>query len=621
MQERRLPLRRFVYHSGVARKAHKSKDESLRRDEAVRRAVRKITGSRTFHPVVRLQKFLTFIVDQTLRGNADKLKEYAVAVDVFGKDEGFDPRMDPLVRVEARRLRMRMALYYETEGKFDDLIIQLPKGGYTPTFLFERQHSPRAVTPTLPSRNSVAIVPFSDDSESGDERPFCSALLHELVRVLGQIEHLAVTASSVGGGRDGQSAAAMTISGNVQRAGGILRITAHVTDSERGYYVWTGMVEKAADDRLKAQEEVAKMVADSVRQLIARQHHGHHVGATGIANPAAHNLYIQARYHLNQRTEPSLLKAIDLFSQASKEDPRSAEVYAGLANAYNLSAHYGVNAPAEVWTKAVSSAAHALLLDNESSEAHASMGHIKATQDWDWVGAEEEFRRAINLDARNATAHHWYAVACLAPVGRLLEAMDEIKLAHALDPLSSIFSRDIALLYYYYQRNYDLALEQCDKTIELNPYFSPVYWTLGLVQEQRGEEDEAIAAFKRAIDLSPPSPRVLGALGGALARFGRNQEAHGIIRKLDSLAKERYISPFELALIQFNLGNKDEGFTLLAKAFADRCVEVYNLSLDPRFDKVRSDSRFQELYRKLNLSPNDEKVTAKPIRQRKRHAT
>jgi serine/threonine-protein kinase len=605
----------------VARKADKPEGRRLQRDKAIRLAVRKITASRSFQPAARLRQFLTFVVDQTLHGNSDKLKEYAVAVDVYGKDESFDPRMDPLVRVEARRLRMRLAHYYETEGKFDDIVIQLPKGGYTPTFLFESQRPPHAVARNILSRNSVAVIPFSDDSESGDERPFCSALLHELVRVLGEIGHLVVIASSEGGGRDGQSAAAMTISGNVQRTSGVLRITTHVTDSERGYYVWTGMIEKAAEDRLKAQEEVAKMVADNLPQLIARQHHGLHMGMIEVVNLAAHNLYIQARYHLNQRTEPSLLKAIDLFSQASKEDPRSAEIYAGLANAYNLSAHYGVHAPAEVWTKAVSSAAHALLLDNESSEAHASMGHIKATQDWDWVGAEEEFRRAISLDARNATAHHWYAVSCLAPVGRLLEAMDEIKLAHALDPLSSIFARDIALLYYYYQRNYDLALEQCDKTIELNPYFSPVYWTLGLVQEQRGEEDEALAAFKRAIDLSPPSPRVLGALGGALVRFGRLQEAHSIIRRLGSLAKERYISPFELALIQFNLGNKDEGFTLLAKAFADRCVEVYNLSLDPRFDKVRSDSRFEELYRKLNLSQNHEKLATKPIRQRKRRAT
>ncbi len=150
--------------------------------------------------------------------------------------------------------------------------------------------------------------------------------------------------------------------------------------------------------------------------------------------------------------------------------------------------------------KAASNAAWAVLLDEESAEAHTSLAHVKSTQDWDWAGAEREFQRAINLNPRYASAHHWYAMSCLVPLARLDEAMEELLRAQALDPVSSIISREIAVTHYY-KRDFDLALEQCDHTIEQNPHFSAAYWTLGLVQDERKEFDEAIAAFQRAIQL------------------------------------------------------------------------------------------------------------------------
>jgi serine/threonine-protein kinase len=173
-------------------------------------------------------------------------------------------------------------------------------------------------------------------------------------------------------------------------------------------------------------------------------------------------------------------------------------------------------------------------------------------------------------------------------------------LAQALDPISSIIARDIAVVHYY-RRDYELALEQCDHTIEQNPHFSPAYWTLGLVQEQRGDYDEAIAAFQRAIQLSPPSPRILGALGRTFARAGRQEEALRILRELDELAKKRYISPFELALIYFALKRTDEGFERLTKAYQDRCFELITIRIDPRFDSVMKDQRFADLFRQLQL--------------------
>ena len=219
----------------------------------------------------------------------------------------------------------------------------------------------------------------------------------------------------------------------------------------------------------------------------------------------------------------------------------------GLADAYELLGHYGALAPAEVWTKAASNAAWAVLQNENSAEAHTSLAHVKCTQDWDWLGAEQEFKRAFQLDPRYPTAHHWYAVSCLAPLARLNEALDEMLLAQALDPVSLIIARDIAVIYYY-KRDFERALEQCDHTIELNPHFSPAYWTLGLIQEQLGDFDESIAAFQRAIQLSPQSPRMKAALARSLAMCGKKDEALGILQELRSLAEKRYVSPFEMLL-------------------------------------------------------------------------
>jgi serine/threonine-protein kinase len=191
-------------------------------------------------------------------------------------------------------------------------------------------------------------------------------------------------------------------------------------------------------------------------------------------------------------------------------------------------------------------------------------------------------------------------MSCLTPLGRLTEALEELLLAQALDPISSIIARDIAVIHYY-QRDYDLALDQCDHTIEQNPHFSSAYWTLGLVQEQRGDFEESIAAFQRAIQLSPPSPRIVGALGRTLARAGRVEEAIEIMKELDELSQKRYISPFELALICFALKREEEGFERLAKAYADRCFEVITIKVDPRLEAESKDPRFAALFQQLRL--------------------
>jgi serine/threonine-protein kinase len=238
------------------------------------------------------------------------------------------------------------------------------------------------------------------------------------------------------------------------------------------------------------------------------------------------------------------------------------------------------------------------MLDADSAEAHTSLAHVRSTQDWDWGGSERAFQRAISLDPRYATAHHWYAMSCLAPLGRLDEARDEMLAAQSIDPVSSIVARDLAVIHFY-RRDFETALEQCDHAVELNSHFAPAYWILGVIQEERKDFDESAAAFQRAVHLSPQTPRMHGALGRTFALSGRRKQALDVLRKLEAFAKERYVSPLEFAWIHFALGAVNLGFQWLAKAADDRSFDLISIKVDPRFDPLRDDARFVAIAKRV----------------------
>ena len=572
-------------------------------DEKIREQLRRVLASKAFRQVDRLQGFLSFIVEEMLAARGDKLKEFLIGVEVFGKESSFDPRMDPLVRVQARRLRARLVRYYREEGQNDEIVVDLPKGGYEPVFQRRETSSmKRTVSAALVSRNTILVRPFDDDSSSRDLAYFCNGLKQEIIHALSGMENVRVAASErVQDSSDpsGQMNVAMTVTGSVRKSRDTLRITSTLIDSASNCYLWSEVIDRSLQDELHVQEEVAQRILKKLQSEFANA--GTPRGAKRpTENLAAHNLYLQGRYHLNQRTEQGLMKAVEFFDKAMSEDPHHAPSYSGLADAHGLLAHYGVLAPAEICTKAASNAAWAVLLDEDSAEAHTSLAHVKATQDWDWRGAEREFQRAITLNPRYATAHHWYAMSCLVPLARLDEALEELHRALALDPVSSIISRDLAVTHYY-KRDFELALEQCDHTIEQNPHFAAAYWTLGLVQDERKDFEEAIAAFQRAIQLSPPSPRIQGALGRTFARAGKPRQAHKILEELQQQSKRRYVSPFELASIYFALNQLEQGFQWLTKAFQDRCFELVAIKVDPKFDSVASDPRLSSLFNQLGL--------------------
>jgi len=569
-------------------------------DKAVRQQLNRILASKTFGQVDRLKRFISFIVGEAAAGRAGELKEYVIGVQVFGKEPSFDPRTDPIVRVQARRLRARLDRYYCEEGQHDDIIVDLPKGGYAPV-LRKREGAPlvkSSLSATLVNRNTVEVLSFADRSPGSSLEHFCHGLRDEIVHGLTAIRQLRVLAKH--GPVDGDHHdAALVIDGSVRVAGERVRVTTRLVDGTSGHYLWSESVDLPLADHVDAQEQVARTVIDRLQVEILDSPPT--VGTRrSNDNLAARNLHVQGRYHLNQRTEEGLQKAVEFFEKALGEDAQFALAHSGLADAYGLLAHYGVLGPADVWAKAASSAASAVMLDGHSAEAHTSLAHVRATQDWDFVGAELEYQHAIQLNPRYPTAHHWYAMSCLVPMGRLDDALGQMQLAQSLDPVSSIIARDVAVVYGY-RRELDAALEHCDQTIELNPHFAPAYLTLGLIQEQRKDLDEAAAAFSRALDLSPQSPRMHAAMARTFALAGKQEPARAALRRLDQQAAARYVSPFEYVAVYFALGEDAKGYARLAKACDDRCFELLALKVDPRFETLRDDPRFLSAIKRIGL--------------------
>jgi serine/threonine-protein kinase len=564
----------------------------------------RILRSETFQQADRLKRFLTFVVTEAINGRQDALKEYVIGVQVFRKEDSFDPRTDPIVRVQARRLRAKLVRYYREEGRADVLIIDLPKGGYAP--LFRPRETPvlikRSVSTVLVSRNTIIVERFANHSSDRDLEFFCDAVRDELIHHLAQVPGIRVLASR---GPEAASeldehvrGAAVIVGGTVRRAGDRLRTTVHLVDAANRCYLWSEAIDIDRSDTFETQERVARAVIKKLEpDWLSRR--GGAFGAPG-QNLAAQNLYLQGRYHLNQRTEDGLRKSVEFFEKALAEGAEFAPAHSGLADAYSLLAHYGVLSPAEAWTKAASAAATAVMLDDLCAEAHTSLAHVKATQDLDLKGAERGFLRAISVDPRYATAHHWYAASCLAPLGRLDEALDEMMAAHAIDPVSAIIARDLAVIHFY-RRDFETALEHCDHTIELHPHFGPAYWMLGVIQEQRRDLDESAAAFQRAVHLLPNTPRMHAALGRIFALTGRRKQALATLRTLEAVARRRYVSPVEFAWIHFGLGDVDRGFDWLAQACADRAFDLIAIKVDPRFDPYRGDDRFKGLIRLLGF--------------------
>jgi TolB-like protein/Flp pilus assembly protein TadD len=582
--------------------------------DQVRAQVDRIIASRLFVRSERLCRFLRFCVERTLDEKGDRLKEQLVGVEVFDRKGDYDPRTDPIVRVEARRLRSKLKAYYTSSGKPDGVLIELPKGAYVPSFRL-RTASQAVSSPARPQpssnagERSIAVLPFANLTPDASADYFSDGLTEELIHLLTRIPGLRVVAwSSMSQlrGREqdwagvGQALKVSTVlRGSVRRTSTRVRVTAQLIDTETGNYLWSEAYDRQLENVLAIQEEMARAIVDTLQLSLAWRDDG---AARKLPDLKCYNLCLQGRFHSNKRTPEGLRQSVLCFEQAVAADESCADAYAGLGCAYSLLADYGVANPQEVVPKARLATEKALRLDQQSALAHISLAFILSTFEWDWKTAETEYRHAITLNPGFSRARHWYASDYLALVGRFDEAVQEAEMACHLDPLSPLMLEGCAYVHML-RRDYKTALRLYQQVAELDPVFWKAYSALGRVLSLLGRYDEAIAALERARALAGDVPSILSATAQTLAAAGFVWEARALLDRLCEIHKSHWVPSATFATVCIGLGDHPAALTHLEAACEAREKSVTGLKVHPLYDPLRSEPRFERMLERVGFLP------------------
>lgn len=457
---------------------------------------------------------------------------------------------------------------------------------------------------------SLVVLPLENLSGDVEQEYFADGMTDELIARLAQIRSLRVISrtSAMEYKRTHKPLSEIArdlnvdaiVEGTVLRSGNRVRITAELIQVSTDRHLWAETYESEIDDVLALQSRVASAIANEIKIKLTPEEQKMLANTTPVSADSYEN-YLKGRYYWNKRSEEGLRKAIDYFELATHKDPQFALGFAGLADCYSIlgSAIVGTVPARDVAPKAKAAALKALELNNSLAEAQTSLATVSFNYDWDWDSAEKGFRRAIELNPNYATAHQRYSLYFMA-MGRTRESIRELDRARELDPLSiSVnFSYGWRL---YMARQYDQAIEQLQTTLEMDPSFALPRMVLGEAYEQEGKYPEAIKEFEKAATLTHHSPPFLAALGHAYAVAGRPIDADKILRQLRSEQNKQYVSPFYVALIYAGLNQDDTAMEYLEKAYDDRSNALIFIKVDPKVDRLRSNSRFQSLMRKLAL--------------------
>jgi TolB-like protein/Tfp pilus assembly protein PilF/tRNA A-37 threonylcarbamoyl transferase component Bud32 len=475
---------------------------------------------------------------------------------------------------------------------------------------FARQRFwPQASHPV--GRIMLAVLPFDNLSGDPEQEYFSDGLTEEMISQLGSLqpERLGVIARTSAMYYKGthkrldeigqELGVDYIVEGSVRREANRVRITAQLIQVSDQTQLWAESFERQLADVFVIQSEVAGRIARSLEVELLPSHQAQLASARGV-DPEAHEAYLKGRYHLNKRTEADLKKALEYFQQAVATDPDYALGYAGLADCYYVAAARDFLPPAEAYREAETAARRALELDDQLAEAHTALAAVTASE-YDWSDAEREYERAIELNPSYATAHHWYSLF-LAAMGRHDEALAEIKLAHELDPLSLIINEALGWPFYL-ARQYDQAIEQYERTLEMEPNFTPTYYDLGRAYLHKGRLKDAIRVHRKLVELSGGQWNAKAALGHTYAVAGKQEAARKILSELVALSNRSYVSPYDIARIYAGLGDKDEALAWLEKAYQERNNYLIYLKVDPDFDPLRSDPRFDDLLHRLGFPP------------------
>lgn len=461
-------------------------------------------------------------------------------------------------------------------------------------------------------RIKLAVLPFTNLSGKTDDEHLSDGMTDEMITRLGRMQPNrlgVIAATSVRQIKPGESiqqigrqlGVGYIVEGSVLHEGTRVRISAKLIQVGDETQLWTNSYDRPDQDMLSIESEVAGNVAGALAPRLLPAERARLV-APDATSFEAHEAFLNGRYQWNKRTPEGFMKSIAFYEQAIAKDPNYATAYAGLADTYIMLGFYGIAKPSDSFAKSKQAASRALELDNTLAEAHATLADVKLHYDYDWKGAGEEFRRAIELNPSYATAHQWYSVY-LALAGREEEGLAEIRRAREMDPLSLPINADLALNFFY-ARRYDRVVEQCKKTLELDPNFGLGHFHLARAYLEKKMYPEAVAEFRRAIEIQPENPLPLALLGHAYGVSGQPAKAQAIIDQLNATSAHRYLSPVFLSLVYVGLGEKDQALAWAEKAYQEHAPLLTRLKMDPIVDGLRQDPRFQDLLRRIG-PPDD----------------
>jgi len=475
------------------------------------------------------------------------------------------------------------------------ILFTLNIGGLRERFLHPRK---------APVIRSLAVLPLTNLAEDASQEFFAEGMTAELIREVSKIAQLRVVSRTSAMSYKGthkplpQVARELGVNalleGSVARSGDHVRITVGLYDGVSELELWSGTFDRDLKDVLALEDEVAHAVALQIRLKLASS-----PGTRPSINPAAYDLYLKGRYALDQDSADDLNLAFVYFRQGIEKDPQYASLYAGLADAYGRLPFYTDTRPSEAFPKAKEAAAKALQLEPTLAEAHASMAYVLNYYDWDRARAEQEFKRALELDPNDANAHHAYS-RFLASMGRIGEARAELTRAQELDPLSLGIQSNVGMVSYF-ARQYDDALQQLQKVLALDPKFPVPYWAIGMCYEQMKKYPEAVAQLQKGIELSGRGSNGIASLAHAYCLAGQRAEAQKILAELSARAKTKYVSSYQFAVIYLGLGQNERAIAALEEAYNERSTLLGYVKMDPRIDPLRSDPRFQSLLSRIHL--------------------
>ncbi len=460
----------------------------------------------------------------------------------------------------------------------------------------------------------IAIIPFANISPDSQDEYFSDGMTEELISAASRIRGLGVIArtsvmrykgtakpvAEIGKELD----VGTVLEGSVRKAGNKVRITVQLINVQTEEHIWSQTYDRELADIFDVQGEIAQRIARSLKVRVLKSE------KLGLdKNPTesteAHSEYLKGRHSLSLRTEEGARKALEHFERATQHDPRYALAYTGMADAYAVLALLELVPPKDAFPKAREAAMKALDLDENLAEAHASLGLVAFQYDWDWAKSEKEFKRAEELNPNYPPAHQFHA-DYLKAMGRFDEALAEMGRAHALDPLSLAINTGVGHVLYL-SRQYDKAIEHYRSLVKLDPNFLQARLWLGRPYLQKGMYKEAILELEEAAKLSSNSTISLAMLGQAYAAGGKKKEMEQIREKLLERSKQQYVPSYWISLLFVGLGDKEQAFHWLERAFQERSSWLVWAKVEPRFDILRSDSRFNSLLSRMRLVVQKEK--------------